>query len=54
MAEPDSGQPGGIVGQPAHTLRENRCAAVRIAHDQMLWILVPPLQARVVAENPDP
>ena len=52
MPEPDSGDAGGVVGQRAHALRENRHAACRVADDQVLRIFVSPCQACVVAEYP--
>ena len=53
MPEPDPRDAGGVVGQRAHALRENRRAAGRVADDQVLRIFVAPLQARVVAEHPN-
>lgn len=53
MAETYSSKPAGVLGERAHSLGQDAGLAGEVLHREMVWVLVLPFEASLVAEDAD-
>ena len=53
MAETYSSKPAGVLGERGHSLGQDAGLAGKVLHPEMVWVLVVPFEASLIAEDAD-